>query len=158
MLLAALITVLTELSAGRGGDAAALVVLVAAFAFVPPPLALGGYFAAWHSIRHVARLLRADPGNTRDLAAGRLGGPARRFARQAALPTIAASAGLLALVYVTGTASAASATSTGTHNRDSLQVVFAVLAGLTAPHAAVVALLDSRTAAKPNTGPDDMTP
>ncbi|MEK8110407.1 Brp/Blh family beta-carotene 15,15'-dioxygenase [Micromonospora sp. M12] len=149
MLLAALVTGLRELAAHRGDKVAALGILVAAFTLVPPPLAFGAYFAAWHSARHVARLLHADPGNKHHLAAGRLAEPLRRFARQAALPTIAACAGLLALLYSSGKTSTVSATAAGPFAADSLQVVFAVLAGLTVPHAAVVARLDKRTAARP---------
>ncbi|MFI6243172.1 Brp/Blh family beta-carotene 15,15'-dioxygenase [Micromonospora sp. NPDC050795] len=149
VLLAAVVTGLRELAAHRGDEVAALGVLVAAFALVPPPLAFGAYFAAWHSARHVARLLHADPGNQHHLAAGRLDEPLRRFARQAALPTVGACAGLLALLYGSGATSTASATTAGPFAADSLQVIFAVLAGLTVPHAAVVARLDRRTAARP---------
>jgi Brp/Blh family beta-carotene 15,15'-monooxygenase len=145
VLLAALVTGLRELTIRRGDDVAALGILVAAFALVPPPLAFGAYFAAWHSARHIARLLRADPGNKHRLAMGRLGGPVRRFARQATWPTLVASAGLLALL-ATGATSNANETTAGPFAADPLQVVFAVLAGLTVPHAVVVARLDSRTA------------
>ncbi|MEV4713783.1 Brp/Blh family beta-carotene 15,15'-dioxygenase [Micromonospora sp. NPDC049374] len=143
--LAALVTGLRALAARRGEDAAALCILVAAFAMVPPPLAFGGYFAAWHSARHVARLLRADPGNRHHLAVGRLGSAIRRFARQAALPTIAAFAGLLVLVHVSASPTVGPATA-GPFQDSPLQLVFAVLAGLTVPHAAVVNRLDVRTA------------
>ncbi|MBQ1025224.1 Brp/Blh family beta-carotene 15,15'-dioxygenase [Micromonospora sp. C95] len=139
VLLAALVTGLRELTARRDADAAGLGILVAAFALVPPPLAFGGYFAAWHSARHVARLLRADPGNSQHLAARRLAGPIRRFARQATLPTVAAFAGLLVLVHV-------SAGTAGAFREAPFQLVFAVLAGLTVPHAAMVTRLDVRTA------------
>ena len=149
VLLAALLTGLRELAAHRGDQVAALGILVAAFTLVPPPLAFGAYFAAWHSARHVARLLRADPGNAHHLAAGRLDEPLRRFARQAALPTTGACAGLLALLHGTGATSTVSATTAGPFTADSLQVVFAVLAGLTVPHAAVVARLNRRTAGWP---------
>ncbi|MFY1574197.1 Brp/Blh family beta-carotene 15,15'-dioxygenase [Verrucosispora sp. WMMD703] len=145
VLLAALVTGLRDLAARRGGDVATLGALVAAFAVVPPPLAFGGYFAMWHSARHVARLLRADPGNRHHLAAGRLGGPIRRFTRQATLPTIAAFAGLLVLVCVDASPTFSPAAA-GPYQEAPLQLVFAVLAGLTVPHAAVVARLDVRTA------------
>ncbi|GAB3851938.1 Brp/Blh family beta-carotene 15,15'-dioxygenase [Micromonospora andamanensis] len=151
VLVAVVVTGFRELTTGRGGDAAALAILVAAFAWVPPPLAFGGYFAAWHSARHIARLLRADPANEHRLAVRQWGGPVRRFARQAALPTIVAAAGLLALLYATGETPTVSGITAVPFAADPLQVVFAVLAGLTVPHAAVVARLDNRTLPGPVT-------
>ncbi|SCG34343.1 Brp/Blh family beta-carotene 15,15'-dioxygenase [Micromonospora halophytica] len=122
-------TVLRDVRAGRRADAAEPVLLLCLFAAVPPALAIGVYFATWHSARHVARLLHGDPGNRADLVAGRLGPPLRRFARRAALPTLAAAAALA--VLAAGPV-------------DLLPATVAVLAALTVPHAALVAWLDRR--------------
>ncbi|WBB79243.1 Brp/Blh family beta-carotene 15,15'-dioxygenase [Micromonospora sp. WMMD882] len=125
-------TVVRELRAGRARDAVPPLLLTGLFGVVPPALAIGAYFAAWHSCRHVARLTRHDPRNTADLEAGRVGPPLRRFARQAAAPTVVAVAALIALVTWPG------------HRADPLPATFAVLAALTLPHAALVAWADRR--------------
>ncbi|TWJ25936.1 Brp/Blh family beta-carotene 15,15'-dioxygenase [Micromonospora endolithica] len=133
LLVAIGVTLRRGVRAGRLRSAVEPVLLVALFAAVPPALAIGAYFAGWHSLRHVARLLHADPANHADLTAGRLSPPLRRFARRAALPTLAASVFLAALV--------------GRPEQpvDALPTTIAVLAALTLPHAAVVAWMDRRT-------------
>ncbi|MGK5673195.1 Brp/Blh family beta-carotene 15,15'-dioxygenase [Micromonospora sp. URMC 106] len=125
-------TALRDACAGRARDAVQPVLLAALFSTVPPSLAIGAYFAAWHSCRHVARLLRHDPRNAADLGAGRVGPPLRRFARQAAAPTVVAVTALLALVSWPG------------QRADPLPAAVAVLAALTLPHAALVAWTDRR--------------
>ncbi|WFE23473.1 Brp/Blh family beta-carotene 15,15'-dioxygenase [Solwaraspora sp. WMMD937] len=124
-------TMVDDLRAGRRGDAGYLGLLIAVFVLVPPAWAFGTYFAAGHSVRHVARLLLADPGNAATLAAGRLGPALWRFAAQAAVPT---GAVLAVLVPFAVSATPQVGLSTG----------FAVLAGLTAPHALLVLWLDRR--------------
>ncbi|WP_158632392.1 Brp/Blh family beta-carotene 15,15'-dioxygenase [Micromonospora sp. Llam0] len=131
---AMVVTAMDDLRAGRRGDAAYLGLLVAVFALVPPALAFATYFAAGHSVRHVARLLCADPANAVALSAGRLGPPLLRFAAQAAIPV---GVVLVVLVPITVSTTPDAAVSTG----------FAVLAGLTAPHAMLVFWLDRRAAA-----------
>ncbi|MER6594339.1 Brp/Blh family beta-carotene 15,15'-dioxygenase, partial [Micromonospora purpureochromogenes] len=130
-------TAIRDVHAGRARDAVQPVLLAGLFSTVPPPLAIGAYFAAWHSCRHVARLLRHDPRNTADLEAGRVGPPLRRFARQAAAPTVVAVAALIALVTWPG------------HGADPLPATFAVLAALTLPHAVLVAWTDRRESGPP---------
>ncbi|MEU8042971.1 Brp/Blh family beta-carotene 15,15'-dioxygenase [Micromonospora echinofusca] len=137
VLCAVVLTVSRDLRAGRTRDAVEPVLLVALFGTVPPALAIGAYFALWHSLRHVARLLRHDPRNTADLATGRVGPPLRRFARQAATPTVLAVVTLIALVTWPG------------HRADPLPATFAVLAALTLPHAALVAWTDRRGSGTP---------
>ncbi|MEV4541739.1 Brp/Blh family beta-carotene 15,15'-dioxygenase [Micromonospora echinaurantiaca] len=132
VLCAVAVTAIRDMRAGRARDAVPPALLTALFSTVPPALAIGAYFAAWHSCRHVARLLRHDPGNAADLEAGRVGPPLRRFARQAAAPTAVAVAALLALVTWPG------------HRADPLPATVAVLAALTLPHAALVAWTDRR--------------
>jgi Brp/Blh family beta-carotene 15,15'-monooxygenase len=64
--------------------------LVLLFSVAPPVLAMGVYFNAWHSVRHVARLLPAA-GPTREAArSGRWGTAIARF-QVAALPTTIAA-------------------------------------------------------------------
>ncbi|SCL40953.1 beta-carotene 15,15'-monooxygenase, Brp/Blh family [Micromonospora pallida] len=130
VLCAVAVTAVRDVRAGRARDAAQPVLLAGLFTTVPPSLAVGAYFAAWHSCRHVARLLRHDPRNTVDLRAGRVGPPLRRFARQAVVPTVVAVAALIALLTWSG------------HRADPLSATVAVLAALTLPHAALVAWTD----------------
>ncbi|MEU4770432.1 Brp/Blh family beta-carotene 15,15'-dioxygenase [Micromonospora sp. NPDC023644] len=132
VLCAVAVTAIRDVRAGRARDAVEPVLLAGLFGTVPPALAVGAYFAAWHSFRHVARLLRHDPRNTADLTAGRVAPPLRRFARQAAAPTVVAVAALVALVAWPG------------HGVDPLPATFAVLAALTVPHAVLVAWADRR--------------
>ncbi|MFF5074805.1 Brp/Blh family beta-carotene 15,15'-dioxygenase [Micromonospora olivasterospora] len=125
---------LTAVQHARGRrvrDLVELGLLAAVFAIVPPALAFGVYFAAWHSLRHIARLLCADPANTAYLRAGRLGPPLRRFALHAAAPTAAVLVSFALLAHHTGTAGV-------------LPAAFALLAALTVPHTVVVAWLDRR--------------
>lgn len=96
----------------------------------PPLLAFAAYFGAWHAARHVARLLSADPANAGALAAGHLGRPLARFARQAFLPTVASVTVLGLLWWGAGGAEGFVAAHLG------------LIAALTMPHVAVVAALD----------------
>ncbi|WBC12412.1 Brp/Blh family beta-carotene 15,15'-dioxygenase [Micromonospora sp. WMMA1998] len=125
-------TVVRDLRGGRPLAAAEPVLLLGLFAAVPPALAVGTYFAAWHAARHVSRLLRAHPANRSDLAAGRWAVPLGRFARAAALPTLVAAAVPMVLAGWPG------------RPFDALAVTVAALAALTVPHSAVVAWLDRR--------------
>jgi Brp/Blh family beta-carotene 15,15'-monooxygenase len=128
---AMIITAVQDLRGRRGRDLVQLGLLATVFAIVPPALAFGVYFAAWHSLRHIARLLCADPANRAHLRAGQLGPPLRRFALHAAAPTAAVLISFILLAHRTGTAGVLPAT-------------FALLAALTVPHAVVVAWLDAR--------------
>ena len=126
------VTVVRDLRGGRRLAAAEPALLVALFATVPPALAVGTYFAAWHAARHVSRLLRAHPANRSDLAAGRWMAPMGRFARAAFLPTLVAAAVPVALAGWPG------------RPFDPLATTVATLAALTVPHSAVVTRLDRR--------------
>ncbi|MEO3780158.1 Brp/Blh family beta-carotene 15,15'-dioxygenase [Micromonospora sp. B11E3] len=125
------ITAVQDVRGRRGRDLVGLGLLAAVFAIVPPALAFGVYFAAWHSLRHIARLLCADPANTAHLRAGRLGPPLRRFALHATVPTAAVLISFALLIRRAGTAGVLPAT-------------VALLAALTVPHTVVVASLDRR--------------
>jgi Brp/Blh family beta-carotene 15,15'-monooxygenase len=111
-------------------DAAETALLLVAFATVPPVVAVGAYFCAWHSVRHVARLVALDDA-TATPATG-----LSRFARQAAPPTVAALLLLVAFGRLVPTAPSTVAEAAG------LYLVF--VAVLTVPHVVVVAWMDRR--------------
>lgn len=115
---------------GDRRSAAEVGLLVGVFAVTPPLIAFAAYFGAWHAARHVARLLSADPANAAPLAGGRLGRPLARFAKQAALPTLASVTVLGLLWWGAGGAEGFVAAHLG------------LIAALTMPHVAVVAALD----------------
>jgi len=92
--------------------------------------AVGAYFFAWHSVRHVARLVALDDA-TATPATG-----LSRFARQAAPPTVAALLLLVAFGRLVPTAPSTVAEAAG------LYLVF--VAVLTVPHVVVVAWMDRR--------------
>ncbi|MGY1731010.1 Brp/Blh family beta-carotene 15,15'-dioxygenase [Geodermatophilus sp. SYSU D01045] len=119
-----------RLLSGRWLEAAEVAVLLVLVLTVPPLAAFGVWFGCWHAVRHVARLVAADPANAGDLARGRLGAPLRRFAVAGALPTLAVLAALALLWPAAG------------GWRGSLATALPVLAALTLPHALAVARLD----------------
>jgi Brp/Blh family beta-carotene 15,15'-monooxygenase len=123
----------------RWPEAAEVGVLGVLVLVAPPFAAFGVWFGCWHAVRHTARVVAEDPANAADLATGRLGAPLRRFARAAALPTVAVLA-VLALLW-----------SAADGWRGFLAADLPLLAALTVPHALVVAWLDraqSRTAVR----------
>jgi len=115
-------------------DAGETVGLVAFFAVVPPILAIGLYFAFWHSVRHVLRTVLVDGPAADALEAGSLRTPLWRFTRDAAPLTIG---GLLVLVGI-----ALAVPRTPATLSDLLGVYLVCLAVLTLPHTVVVSLLD----------------
>lgn len=117
-------------SRGSARSAGELVLLTTALLIAQPLVVFAVWFGLWHSLRHIVRLLAADPANASDLEAGRAGPPVRRFLRHAAAPTVLALAVLVTLV-----ATAGSGTSF-------LTLDLQLLAALTVPHMAVVAWLD----------------
>ncbi|CAL9333754.1 beta-carotene 15,15'-dioxygenase [Streptomyces sp. enrichment culture] len=133
----------TALRGGRHRQAAELLLLAALFSLVPPLVAFGTYFGAWHSVRHIARLVLADPANAPALRAGRTAAVLRRFGRQAAVPTAAALAALAFLATLPRAFPADGRTA-------ACGVV--LLAALTLPHLVVVAHLD-RGEERPEPGP-----
>jgi Brp/Blh family beta-carotene 15,15'-monooxygenase len=117
-----------------GVEAGGTILLVGLFTAVPPVLAMGVYFNAWHSVRHVARLLLVA-GPTREAArAGRWGEAMARF-HVTTLPTSLAA---LALMGLLGWA---------LHDRvraatDSGLALLVMVAALTLPHVIVVLGMD----------------
>ncbi|CAM5652351.1 putative beta-carotene 15,15'-dioxygenase OS=Streptomyces griseomycini OX=66895 GN=FHS37_006727 PE=3 SV=1 [Streptomyces griseomycini] len=133
---------------GRHRQAAELLLLTALFGLVPPLVAFGTYFGAWHSVRHIARLVLADPANAPALRAGHTAAVLRRFGRQAAVPTAIALAALAFLTALPRAFLADGRTAVG-------GVV--LLAALTFPHLIVVAHLD-RGEGRPEPGPGRPSP
>ncbi|MFC6785826.1 Brp/Blh family beta-carotene 15,15'-dioxygenase [Halobaculum halobium] len=138
----AVVTVATVLagrrrvSAGDAGwrrDAAETLLLWVYFLVVPPLVAVGVYFCAWHSLRHVARLVEVDPAARRAAADGDELAALARVGRDA-LPLTAVSIALLAAVALVAGVDTAPATLAA------LYLVF--IAVLTLPHVAVVAWMD----------------
>ena len=109
-------------------DAAETAVLAVVFATVRPVVAVGAYFAVWHSLRHVGRVVALDGGATTTT------GGLARFARQAAPPT--ALAVLLFVAFGRLIPAGTSAAVAG------LALVFVAI--LTLPHVAVVTWMDHR--------------
>jgi len=122
-------------------DAGEVILLWAWFLLAAPVFAIGVYFALWHSLRHVGRLVLLDPGAASAVEAGDLRGALGRFARDAAPLTL----GGFLVVAAVGLAvprgpAAAGAVAPG----DALAVSLVAIAALTLPHVAVVAWLDHR--------------
>ena len=109
------------------------VLLFVFFMVVPPVLAVGLYFAAWHAPRHIARLILLDPAEPGRGSWARAVG---RFGRDAA-PLTGVALILLAALYF--------AVPAGEGDAGSLLALYLVLvSALTVPHAAVVAYMDAR--------------
>jgi Brp/Blh family beta-carotene 15,15'-monooxygenase len=118
------------------GEAAETWLLLAVMSAVPPILAVGIYFNAWHSVRHVVRLMLAAAPMRGLVRMGRFGDALAWFVRLSGPTTLAAlvSLGLLALLVRQRVVSAA----------DLGLVVVVVISALTLPHALVVAWMDQR--------------
>ncbi|QHS17147.1 beta-carotene 15,15'-dioxygenase, Brp/Blh family [haloarchaeon 3A1-DGR] len=117
-------------------DASETLLLCAFFLAVPPVLAVGTYFCLWHSLRHVGRLLALDERSSADLAAGRIGRPLWRFARDAAPLT---AGGLLVVVGLFLAVPRRPGTPV-----ESIAVYLVAIAVLTLPHTAIVAWADRK--------------
>ncbi|WP_256418356.1 Brp/Blh family beta-carotene 15,15'-dioxygenase [Halorubrum laminariae] len=123
-------------------DAGEVALLWAWFLLAAPVFAIGVYFALWHSLRHVSRLVLLDPAAAGAVAAGDLRGALARFARDAAPLTLGGFLVVAAvgLAVPRGPEVAAGTVSPG----DALAVSLVAIAALTLPHVAVVAWLDRR--------------
>jgi len=117
-------------------DAGEVGLLWAFFLTVPPVFAIGVYFSAWHALRHVARVATLDETAAAALARGQLGPAVRRFAREAALPTVGGLA-VCGALWVAAPAPAATL--------EGVAAVYLVaIAVMTLPHVVVVTALDRR--------------
>ena len=117
-------------------DASETLLLLTFFATVPPILAIGVYFCAWHSLRHVVRYLLLDERTADALETGRPLAAFARFGRDAA-PLTALSLLIAVAIYVT----APGATNAP---EDLLAVYLVFIAVLTLPHVLFVSWLDWR--------------
>lgn len=136
------VTVLTLVLCLRGAasrrtwfvDAGEMLGLWVFFAVVPPVLAIGVYFAVWHSLRHVSRLIELDAAALAAVDRGAVFQAVGRFGRDALPGTVGALAlfGGLALAVPATPATVA----------DIGGVYLVLLAVLTLPHVVVVSWLD----------------
>jgi Brp/Blh family beta-carotene 15,15'-monooxygenase len=108
--------------------------LLVLFALTPAYFAVGVYFVFWHAPRHLARLMLLRRADAEAVAAGRLGGPLYRLARDT-LPLTLAALSLLGGLY--GVAAARVSTLEGF-----VALYLVLISALTLPHAVVVALMD----------------
>ncbi|MBZ5733765.1 beta-carotene 15,15'-dioxygenase, Brp/Blh family [Nocardioides sp. TRM66260-LWL] len=133
---ALLVAVAAAWRAGRSDVARDLLLVAALGTLAPPLLAFAWWFGGWHGVRHLARLLGAEPGSARLLEREGVGPAARHLARIAAAPSLAAAATVVALLVLTARAGDPTAALGGT---------LVTLLALTVPHMAVVLWMDLRT-------------
>jgi len=119
-------------SRGLRIDAAETALLWAFFALVPPVLAVGLYFALWHSIRHILRLVALD---AEGAPTGSLTTHLRQFGRDA-LPMSVGALAIFGLLYAVAPHSSGDLTGLA-------GLYLVLLAVLTLPHVVVVTWLDS---------------
>lgn len=128
-------------------DVGELALLAAFFLVTQPVFAVGIYFLAWHSPRHILRLMMCDPRQRELLDSGRSGAALVAFHREALLFTVIPLLGIAAIAValaVTGASEIAA-------------ISLAAIAALTYPHAIMVAWMDRRQGVwrVPRTGPAD---
>jgi Brp/Blh family beta-carotene 15,15'-monooxygenase len=111
-----------------------LIGLIVFFAVVQPVFAVGLYFIAWHSWRHIVRLATLEPGARRQMRAGRPGRAVARVMVAAGPCTAVALAGLGGFAALLAIQPSSGAQITA--------AALALIAGLTVPHTLVVAWLD----------------
>ncbi|MGM0448319.1 MAG: Brp/Blh family beta-carotene 15,15'-dioxygenase [Methanobacteriota archaeon] len=117
-------------------DVGELAVLWAWFLLAAPVFAIGVYFAVWHALRHVGRLVLVDPEAASAASAGDAVGALARFGRDAAPLTL----GGFLVVGAVGISVPAGVAAPG----DLLAVSLVAIAAMTLPHVVVVAWLDRR--------------
>ncbi len=132
---AACVTGVAALRAGRTAVVLDVVLVGAMGALLPPLVAFALWFGAWHALRHAGRLLTVEPGSAALVAAGRTGDAVRRLVRLAAVPSIAAVVTLAAIAGFAATA----ADLTG-----AVAEALRILLALTVPHMLVVLGMDRR--------------
>lgn len=117
-------------------DAGEVAALWAWFLLAAPVFAVGVYFALWHGLRHVGRLVLVDERAAGTVGDGDVIGALRRFARGAAPLTL----GGFLVVAAVGLSVPAGVAAPG----DLLAVSLVAIAAMTLPHVAVVAWLDRK--------------
>ena len=144
MVTATLLSVAAGYARVRGGasrrgwlrDVGEVGVLWAWFLLAAPVFAIGVYFALWHALRHVGRLVLVDRRAADSVSNGDIRGALKRFARDAAPLTLAGFAVVAAVAFAVPSGVAAPG--------DLLAVSLVAIAAMTLPHVVVVAWLDRR--------------
>ena len=127
-------------------DAGEVGALWAWFLLAAPVFAVGVYFALWHGLRHVGRLILVDDRAAAAVADGDLPDALARFGRDAAPLTL----GGFLVVAAVGLSVPAGVAAPG----DLLAVSLVAIAAMTLPHVVVVAWLDRRQGVwRPGIGP-----
>ncbi len=128
---------------GAGQDRRArleLLGLVAFFALVQPVFAVGLYFIAWHSWRHIVRLATLEPTAAAQMNAGR---------PRAAVTTVMAATFPLTALSLLGLAGFGALLAVHLTAADQITAVaLAMIAALTLPHTLLVAWLDHTAATR----------
>jgi Brp/Blh family beta-carotene 15,15'-monooxygenase len=117
-------------------DLGEVALLLGFFATVPAYAAIGVYFLAWHSLRHLVRLLLLRPSEAERVRRGNVAGPVGRLTLDLLPITLAAVAVLIG-------AAAWAGENLGSVD-DFVALYLVLISALTVPHAAVVALMDVR--------------
>jgi Brp/Blh family beta-carotene 15,15'-monooxygenase len=117
-------------------DAGEVAALWAWFLLAAPVFAIGVYFALWHGLRHVGRLVLVDERAATAIGDGDPLGALHRFARDAAPLTL----GGFLVVGAVGLSVPAGVAAPG----DLLAVSLVAIAAMTLPHVVVVAWLDRK--------------
>ena len=132
-LAAAVIAVVASFWSGHPSVALDIVIVGALGLIAPPLVAFAVWFGGWHAIRHCARMLTVEPGCAALVRTGRDRSAALRLIRLAALPSAAALATVVALGWLTVTASEPTVL---------VAEILRLLLALTVPHMVVVWWLD----------------
>lgn len=115
-------------------DLLELILLSLLFCTVPAYMSVGIYFIAWHSLRHLARLIVLRPEHPELLQTGQWKGPVTRLALELLPITFCAVAMLLGLYFWKAQYA------TGLETLVALYLV--MISALTKPHLLLVALMD----------------
>ena len=135
-LAAAVVAVIAALWSGHLWAALDIVLVGALGMLAPPLIAFAVWFGGWHAIRHCARMLTVEPECAALVSSGRDRAAVLRLIRLAALPSAAALATVLALGWITVTASDPTVV---------VAEILRLLLALTVPHMVVVWWLDRAT-------------
>jgi Brp/Blh family beta-carotene 15,15'-monooxygenase len=122
-----------------------LVVLVLFFLYTPAYFSVGLYFIAWHSLRHLGRLLILSPQDARAVSQNRWQQPLFRLTRDI-LPITLIALGLLFGLYRWRAANVTSL-------EGFVAMYLVLISALTAPHMVVVAFMDIVKRSSSNSAP-----
>jgi beta-carotene 15,15'-dioxygenase len=143
-LVAACVTGVSALRAGRTAVLLDVVLVGALGVLLPPLVAFALWFGGWHALRHAGRLLTVEPGSAVLVRAGRTRDAVCRLARLAAVPSIAA---VVTLAVIAGYAATAADLS------GAVAEALRILLALTVPHMLVVTWMDRQRLTTTGAGP-----